>query len=61
MIEKKEKEKAPAKALVAKKAWRIVQNEIDIKIKEGQEISFGSGKGQVPERFRANLKTEKVI
>lgn len=60
--EKKSDAKAPkVKKLTAKKSHRIVQNQIDIKIKAGAEIVFGSGPDQIPERFRETLKTEGVI
>ncbi len=41
--------------LIAKKDFHIVQNEHDIKIKKGDDVSG------VPQKFMPNLKTEGVI
>ena len=41
--------------LVAKKDWHIVQNNINIKIKEGEPIP------ELPEHLLQALKTENVI
>lgn len=46
--------KVRKKKLKAKKDFRITQNEYDIIIKKGEEIS-------VPDKFLQNLKTEGVI
>lgn len=43
------------KKVLAKKDWHIVQNQHDIKIKEGEDVSG------LPKRFLEVLKIEKVI
>lgn len=43
------------KAIIAKKSFTLVQNDVHIIIKEGDDLS------RVPQRFFANLKTEGVI
>ncbi len=48
------KEGGSAKKLIAKKDWLIVQNDVRIEIKEGDEVN-------VPEKFLQTLITEKVI
>lgn len=54
----KKKEASPEKAgfikIKPKKDFKIVQNGIEIIIKKGREI-------EVPVKYEANLKTEKVI
>lgn len=50
----KEKKNQEQKKLVAKKDWVIVQNEVRIEIKKGDEV-------KVPKKFLTALKTEKVI
>jgi hypothetical protein len=52
--EKLGKTSKKSKKLIAKKDWLIVQNEIRIEIKEGDEVV-------VDEKFLEVLKTEKVI
>lgn len=47
--------KKKEKKLIAKKDFRIVQNDVDIVIKEGDELE------NIPEKFIENLKTEGVI
>ena len=41
--------------VLAKKNHHILQNQIDIKIKEGDDL------GKIPDRFEAALKSEGVI
>ena len=42
--------------MIAKKDWHIVQNEIDVKIKEGEPLPEG-----LSDKLLEALKTEKVI
>ena len=53
--EKPKKKAAKKSSLVAKKDFRIVHNEYDIKIVEGDTLD------DVPEMFLENLRTEGVI
>ena len=50
----KKKEEKKVKKLIAKKDHLIVQNDVRIEVKKGEEV-------KVPERFLETLKTEKVI
>lgn len=45
----------PAQGLIAKKDFHLVHNDVDIKIKAGDDLS------KVPAQFLENLKTEQVI
>ena len=54
MNEFKDEKKKKVKKLIAKKDHLIVQNEVRIEIKKGDEV-------EVPKRFLEVLKTEKVI
>jgi hypothetical protein len=52
--EENNKKKSSGKKLIAKKDHLIVQNEVRIEIKKGDEV-------KVPKKFLEVLKTEKVI
>ena len=52
--EKVTKSEKKVKKLIAKKDHLIVQNDVRIEIKKGDEVD-------VPERFLETLKTEKII